>query len=153
VAHPRSAYILSFASASLCYVVALAVQIGPGGAGGHDVVFALEFAVVFWLVNGMAATLLLLMLPWYAAVRFPALVRTQSPPVRLLAFAIAGAITTFVLGCATSALSPKPLFVDDQTFVQACLIAAERQGWCFLLAGAVFGVTLWFVSDRPRHRV
>jgi len=66
-------------------------------------------------------------------------------------FPLVGAATTLVIGCGTSSLSPKPLFIEDQTFFEGFKIAVQRQGICLLLTGFVFGMTFWLVSERLRH--
>jgi hypothetical protein len=67
-------------------------------------------------------------------------------------FSLIGAATTLVIGSGTSSLSPKPLFIEDQTFLEGFIIAVQRQGICLLLTGFVFGVTFWLVSERRRSR-
>jgi hypothetical protein len=42
------------------------------------------------------------------------------------------------------------LVIEDQTFVEGAMIAAEREGLCMLLAGVFFGLTYWFLSGRRR---
>ena len=51
-------------------------------------------------------------------------------------------------GSAVSSISPKPLFIEDQTFMQGVLIAIERQGLCLALAGATLGLGYWFLAER-----
>ena len=62
-----------------------------------------------------------------------------------LYFAGIGALLTFVIGCATTSLSPKPLFIEDQAFFEGAIIAAEREGIILLLGGATFGFIYWFL--------
>lgn len=66
-------------------------------------------------------------------------------------FPLMGAAATFIVECATSSLAPKPLFIEDQTFLEGFMIAVQRQGVCLLLTGLMFGLTFWFVSERLRH--
>ena len=65
-----------------------------------------------------------------------------------LYFPVVGAVMVFVLGCTSASLAPKPLFVEDQTFLQGATIAAEREGIAFLLAGLAFGACYWFFGER-----
>lgn len=53
-----------------------------------------------------------------------------------------------LIGCAASSLSPKPLFIEDQTFLEGVLIALERQGFCLALAGTIIGIGYWFFAER-----
>ena len=66
-------------------------------------------------------------------------------------FSLIGAATILVIGSMISSLSPKPLFIEDQTFLEGFMIAIERQGICLLLTGFVFGLTFWLVSERLRY--
>jgi hypothetical protein len=63
------------------------------------------------------------------------------------------ALLSLAIGCATSSLSPKPLFIEDQTFLEGCMIAVQRQGAGLVLTGLVFGLTFWLVSERQRQSV
>ena len=65
-------------------------------------------------------------------------------------FSSVGAVLTLVLGCITSSLSPKPLFIEDQTFIEGVMMAAQRQGIPMLTAGAVFGIAYWLISERKK---
>ena len=66
-------------------------------------------------------------------------------------FAAATAVATFIVGCATSSLLPKPLFIEDQTFSEGFRIAVERQGLQLVITGLIGGVTYWFISERRRQ--
>jgi hypothetical protein len=141
-------YLASVVSASLFYVVWVVVSFGPNRPPGDvTVLFKIGFALFFWLLSGMAATFVLMAFPWYLAVRWQDRLRRFGP----MYFPLIGAVTTLVTGCATSSLSPKPLFVEDQTFIEGFMIAFQRQGICLLLTGLVFGLTFWLVSDRLRR--
>ena len=142
-AHRLIGYSASFLVASLFYVGWIAVQDRSSG-GNVTVLFQVGVAIFFWLFGGVAAALILLALPWSLAVAL----RRHSG---LTYFSILGAALATILGCATSSLAPKPLFVEDQTFLQGFTIALQRQGICLLLTGLVFGMTFWFVSERGRH--
>jgi hypothetical protein len=142
-------YVASVASASLFYgvwfVISLELDRTPGGHTG--LLFNIGFAFFFLLFGGVGAAFLLMAFPWYLSVRgYDRLQRFG-----LIYFSLMGAATTLVIGCGTSSLSPKPLFVDDQTFLQGFMIAMERQGICLLVTGLVFGLTFWLVSERLRY--
>jgi hypothetical protein len=139
-------YLASFLCASLFYIVWFAIESWTS-SGNVSLLFHIGIAVFFWLFEGMAAALVLMALPWYLAVVLYE--RLQSSG--LIYFALIGAATTTVIGCATASLAPKPLFIEDQTFLQGFMIAVERQGICMLLAGIVFGGTFWLVSERRRR--
>ena len=133
-------------AASLIYVAWIAFvvsDIGPqtsrAGFG-----FRLSFAIFFWVADGFAATLLLMVLPWILAVSIFRKLRWAPQ----LYFPGAGAFVLLVLACASSSLAPKPLFVDDQTFLQGAIMAAQRQGIAYLLAGLAFGACYWFFGER-----
>jgi hypothetical protein len=71
--------------------------------------------------------------------------------IKLPAFAYfpcASALLMVFAGSAVSSMSPKPLFIEDQTFMQGVLIAIERQGICLALAGAILGLGYWFLAER-----
>ena len=142
-------YLASVVSASLFYVVWVVVSFGPNRSSGGDVtvLFKIGFALFFWLFSGMAAAFVLMAFPWYMAVRWQDRLQRFGP----MYFPLIGAVTTLVIGCVTSSLSPKPLFVEDQTLIEGFMIAVQRQGICLLLTGLVFGLTFWLVSDRLRH--
>jgi hypothetical protein len=100
--------------------------------------------------------------PWYLSMRWYDRLQLSGliGPVRwydraqrfgMIFFSLFGAATTLVLGSAISSLSPKPLFVEDQTFLEGFMVAIERQGICLLLTGCVFGLTFWLVSERLRY--
>jgi hypothetical protein len=134
----------------LCAVLALLVYIAcdfifteldPVPA---SVMFNLGFAFVFSIVDGFAPALALMCLPWI-------LVVWGYRPLRRwgqVYFSVNGAVLAFVIGCAAASLAPKPLFIEDQTFLEGAKIAAERQGISFILAGATFGLSYWFFNER-----
>ncbi len=99
--------------------------------------------------GGMAAALVLIAGPWcLAVILFDRLQRFG-----LLYFCLIGAVFTLAMGSATSSLSPKPLFIEDQTFLEGCMIAVQRQGAGLVLTGLVFGLTFWLVSERQRQSI
>jgi hypothetical protein len=63
-------------------------------------------------------------------------------------FPAVGAFFLFALGCTTASTSARPFFMEDQTFLEGLVVAAERQGIGFLLAGIAFGASYWFFGER-----
>lgn len=106
--------------------------------------FRLSFALFFWLTDGFALTLFLMIAPWSLAVSAYRKLRWFGG----IYFPVLGAVIIFTFGCVTASISPKPFFVDDQTFLAGAVMAAERQGLCFLLAGIAFGASYWFFGER-----
>ena len=139
-------YIASFLVASLFYVGWFTVQNRKSGTD-VTVLFQIGVAIFFWLFGGVAVALFLLALPWSLAVVWQNRLKHSS----LWFYSLLGAAAMTVLGCAASSLAPKPLFIEDQTFLQGFTIALQRQGICLLLTGLSFGVTFWYVSERGRH--
>jgi hypothetical protein len=142
-------YLASVTSASLFYVVWFVVSVEQNRTPGGDVtvLFKIGIAVFFWLFGGMGAAFVLMAFPWYLTVVW----HDRLKRFGLIYFSLIGAATTIVIGCGTSSLSPKPLFIEDQTFLEGFTIAIQRQGICLLLTGLVFGLTFWLVSERLRH--
>jgi hypothetical protein len=141
-------YLASVVSASLFYVAWFVIEINrkPVPEGRVGVRFELGFAIFFLIFSGMGAAFVLMVPPWYATVRLYDRLKRFGPTY----FSLIGAVATLAIGCATASLSPKPLFIEDQTFLQGFMIAIERQGFCLLLTGAVFGLTFWLISERLR---
>jgi hypothetical protein len=137
-------YLASIASASLFYLVWFVVRMPDSDV---SIRFKIGLAFFFWLFEGMFAAFVLMAFPWYLAVLW----RDRVHRFGLIYFLLLGAATTLVVACGTSSLSPKPLFVEDQTFREGFIIAVQRQGVGFLLTGLVFGLTFWLVSERLRH--
>lgn len=140
-----AAYALGAAIASLVYIAWTAVDIPPPASLG----FRLGFALFFWLVDGFSLTLLLVGIPWILAVRL----YQGSWRAGWAYFAVIGAALTFAIGCAAASLSPKPLFIEDQTFFEGARIAAERQGVCITVAGILHGLTYWRLGEKGRSNV
>jgi hypothetical protein len=139
-------YLASVISASLFYVVWFVVQ--NRTPDKHvTALFDIGLAIFFWLFEGMGAAFLLMVFPWYLAV----IGHDRVQRFGLMYYPLMGAATTLVIGCGTSSLAPKPLFIEDQTFLEGFKIAVQRQGICLLLTGFVFGLTFWLVSERLRH--
>lgn len=108
--------------------------------------FQLGLALFFWLTAGFCATISVMALLWIAVVRAYAIVRLSGPAY----FGGFGAVLTLVLGCTVSSLTPKPFFIEDQTFLEGFLIVAQRQGVCLLLAGFILGLTYWSIGERRK---
>jgi hypothetical protein len=109
-----------------------------------SVFLGLSGLIVFLFIGGFALVFLPLMIPWIAAViAFPRAKLSGN-----VYFTVAGAILVFVTGCLVTSLMPKPLFIEDQTFYEAVLIAVKREGVCFALAGCIFGASYWFLCER-----
>ena len=142
-------YLASVTSASLFYVVWFVVSFEQNRTpDGHvTVLFKIGLALFFWFFEGMCAAFVLMAFPWYLAVVWHDRVQRFG----LMYFSLIGAAITIAVGCGTSSLSPKPLFIEDQTFLEGFMIAVQRQGICLLLTGFVFGLTFWLVSERRRH--
>jgi hypothetical protein len=133
-------------AASLIYVVwdALVFMRSEPQTPQVSMGFRFLFASFFWVAGGFAPTLLVMIVPWSVAVSAYRKLRWPGQ----LYFPGVGAFMVFVLGCTSASLAPKPLFVEDQTFLQGAAIAAERQGIAFLLAGLAFGACYWFFGER-----
>jgi Catalase len=65
-------------------------------------------------------------------------------------FPAVGGLLVFTLGCAAASISPKPLFIEDQTFLEGAVITAQRQGPCLLISGIAFGACYWWLERRIR---
>src|ERR1700722_1069224 len=98
--------------------------------------FRFLFASFWWLTEGFALTLLLMIVPWSIAVAAYVKFRRYGQ----FYFPAAGALIVFMLGCGTASISWKPLFIDDQTFLQSAEIGARRRGLGFILSVVFFGV-------------
>ncbi len=134
-----AAYLVSAGLASVVHVgwlVVVGFMIPPRTSLG--------LAVFVYFANGFFATLLLLVLPWAIAVWASRRLRW---PLRVL-FPVFGALFVLVIGCAASSISFRPLWIEDQTFLQGALIAAERQGFALLISGGILGASYWFLSER-----
>ena len=143
--HPVIGYARSAAVASVFYILWLAGTLSLASPGEPpSLASALGFAAFLYIVGGFGPALGLMIVPWVLAVRGYRLARLPG----WLYYTAVGAVGLVALGCAASSLAPKPLFVDDQTFLEGVVIAAERQGVCLALAGMLFGLTYWFSSGR-----
>jgi hypothetical protein len=140
-------YVGSVACASIFYMLWFMGEVSRRPDGHVSVLFDLGFALFFWLFGGMAAAFVLMAPPWYLAMLWHGRTRRFGR----IYFPLVGAAITLVLGSGTSSLSPKPLFIEDQTFLEGFKIAVQRQGICLLLTGFVFGLTYWLISERLRN--
>jgi hypothetical protein len=149
VVGPISAYLISTIVASLLYVVwfLFFLMRQPERPG---LIFSVGFALFFGLTGGFGFALVLMSLFWVAVVSGYARLRSWGP----LYFVGIGALLMFGIGCATSSLSWKPFFIEDQTFFEGVIIAAQRQGIILLLGGATFGFLYWFLrySDALKKK-
>jgi len=141
-------YALSAILASLIYVVWLSVSIAFGGVGTTrpGLLFGFGFAFVFWFVGGFSLALLLMIVPWAIVV----LAHLKTRWDGRIYFPGVAAVLLFSLGCTTAAISPKPFWIEDQTFLEAAVIAAQRQGLCLLFSGLAFGACYWWLERRIR---
>ena len=110
----------------------------------YSVGLRLGVASFFWLAGGFAPTLLAIIVPWFLAVSVYQKLRWSGR----IYFPVVGAFMVFVLGCAIASLMPKPLFIEDQTFLEGAVVVAQREGICLLLAGIAFGASYWFFGER-----
>lgn len=142
-------YLASVVSASLFYLVwtVISIELMYKASDGHiDIQFDIGLAIIFMLLS-VGPAFVLMAFPWYLSVRWYDRLRRYG----LTYFSLIGAATILVIGSMISSLSPKPLFIEDQTFLEGFMIAIERQGICLLLTGFVFGLTFWLVSERLRY--
>jgi hypothetical protein len=134
------AYLVSVLAAWLVYFSCIAVMIpGPGSISAR-----LLAALVFSLVGGFSAALVLIALPWTFAV-WTLLKFRKSGPAFL---ACIGALLMVFLGCTSSSLAWKPLFIEDQTFLEGVLVALKRQGVILAFSGATVGFVYWLLAER-----
>ena len=142
-------YLLSAIAASLIYVCWLFTEITSARANVARSVFDLGLSLVIWLTGGFSAALVLMVFPWIIAVSAYRRLRWSSR----IYFPVVGAVLVFVIGCATTSVSPKPLWIEDQTFFEGARIAALRQGASFFVSGVVFGAVYWFLCERGQERL
>lgn len=139
-------YSASIASASLFYVAWFVIELSRMPDGHTSVLFKIGLAFFFLLLT-VGPAFVLMAFPWYLSARWYG----QLQRFGLIYFSLIGAAAILVIGCVASSLSPKPLFIEDQTFLEGFMVAIERQGICLLLTGFVFGLTFWLVSERLRY--
>lgn len=143
-------WVVSAIVASVTYVVWSAVSLTFVGLGTThvDLMFGLGLAIFFLFAGGFAVALILMIIPWAIAVWAHFKTRWDDR----IYFPGVGALLVFVLGCASASISPKPLFIEDQTSPEGALIAAQRQGLCFLICGIVFGACYCGMERRTRAK-
>lgn len=138
-------YIVGAIFASLFYIAWIFCALLWSSREAHQQFITIFSAsILFFLIGGFGLVFLPLILPWTVVV-------SAFPKARcsgMIYFTLVGAILLFVIGCLISSLMPKPLFIEDQTFFEAVIIAVEREGICFALAGSMFGASYWFLCDR-----
>jgi len=141
-------YAVSAILASLIYFVWLTVSTTFGGVGTTHpgLIFGFGFALFFLFVGGFAPALLLMIVPWAIAVWAHLKTRWDGR----IYFPGVGALLVFTLGCTTASISPKPFWIEDQTFLEGAVIAAQRQGVCLLLSGIAFGACYWWIERQIR---
>lgn len=139
-------YIVGGIVASLIYIGWLLVETVGHPPGGADTGLGLgaAFSVFFWLTGGFAAMLVILIFPWGLAVWAHRKLRWPGG----IYFPVIGALLVFVAACVMTSISPKPVWMEDQTFFQGAMIAAVRQGLSFVVSGIAFGASYWLVSER-----
>ena len=137
-------YLVSAIVASLVYIAWFLVDLTRMRPHVTGIAFDLSFSVFFWLTGGYAVTLVILMFPWAFAVWAHRRLRLSGE----IYFPAVGACFIILIGCAMASISPKPLWIEDQTFLEGALIAAARQGLSFLFSGIAFGASYWFGTER-----
>jgi hypothetical protein len=99
---------------------------------------------LFFSIFGFGPALILISLLWTVVVKIFRRLHWSGP----IYFVVVGAFLTLAIGSGVSSLSPKPLFVEDQTFIEGIVIAIERQGISLFFAGIILGFTYWFLGER-----
>jgi hypothetical protein len=134
------AYLISAVVGWIVYFSCIAARI-PGPGSNSDRHLA---ALIFSLVGGFAVALVLTTLAWIFVVWIH-LKSRRTGPAYLVGF---GALIMILNGCIASSLSWKPLFIEDQTFLEGVLIALKRQGAILAVAGASLGFVYWLLAER-----
>ena len=101
-------------------------------------------ALILCVFGGFSAAVVLMAPPWALIVWISGKMKS----LRAVYFAGSGAVSMILVGCAASAASPKPLFIDDQTFWESFLITLERQGVCLAISGMIIGFGYWLLAER-----
>lgn len=147
------AYCVSAILASIIYLVWMTVWMGANSARDPEIGHVgwgsvLAVMCLYWLVGGFALALVLMAAPWVVAVWFQIGTLWDSR----IFFPAVGAFLLFTVGCTASSISWKPPSIDDQTFFQGALIAAERQGLCLAVCGVAFGASYALYERRIERR-
>jgi len=137
-------YFVGALAASLIYIGWLLIGMTRLHGAAAEFGFNLGFSLLLWMTDGFGLTLVFVAVPWILAVWVCRILRWPGG----VYFPLVGAISIFVIGCIMASVSPKPLWIEDQTFLQGAAIAAARQGLSFLVSGFVFGFAYWLISER-----
>jgi len=113
----------------------------PGMYADSSIVFELTPVV---LVGTILATAVWMFVPWILVLGISCQMRWSGPRF----FMASGSGCGLLVGCIASFLMPKALFIEDQTFLQALIIFAERLGPMVFVSGLVGGWTYWSVAER-----
>lgn len=133
-------YAISMAVAWLVYIGGIAAEIpGPGSVAQR-----LLAASIFSLIGGFAAALALMAPSWILSMWIYLRFRLSGP----VFFIVTATILMVILGCISSSLSWKPLFIEDQTFLEGFVIALKRQGMILAAAGAAAGLGYWHLAEK-----
>ena len=135
-----AAYALTSILASAFYVGWIVADVG--GPGSFKT--RLTAAILVYLFGGFAAALVLMIVPWAVVVS----ISRRAQPFGAVYCACSGAFLMILIGCVASSLSPKPLFVVEQSFLDGILITLKRAGACLALSGMIFGFGYWFIAER-----
>jgi hypothetical protein len=143
---------MRIAAYALCSIVGSVFYIGwivveAGGPGSFQT--RLMAALILYVFGGFAAALVLMTLPWAGVVWMYRRAQPNGAPL----FALSGSLLMVLVGCVASSVSPKPLFVENQSFWQGVLITLERQGACLALTGMIIGFGYWFLVERKKKRL
>jgi hypothetical protein len=139
-------YLAGTAAATLIYVIwdTCVTHLSVAPPGRPSIIFEIGLGIFFAIFAGFGAAMLLIAPLWFMVT----LSRKLAARFEGLYFSAMGAALTFLAACAMSSLAPKPLFIEDQTFLGGFRIAVERQSVVFLVSGAVFGCVYWLVTER-----
>jgi len=142
------AYLAAVAASSCVFAAELTLSelhLGhyPSKFGGVDLLFLLQ-ANALLLAATIFATSVLMFAPWLAVICIGCKMRWSGPRF----FAASGSTSAVTVGCAASFLMPKPLFIEDRTFLKELIIFAERLGPMLFVAGLIGGLTYWLVAER-----
>ena len=139
-------YFAAVIAATLSYLVWIAAEdllINPKQQVNLLSILLIVMIVELFSILAVAVSMLV---PWGLAIWGS----TQHSRPGGVHFALAGASAAFILGCVASSLSPKPLFVEDQSFARGLEIAAQREGLGLFFSGLFGGLIYWSVSERRR---
>ena len=138
-------YAVMAIAACAFYVCWTTIQSSLSSPGG----WRISFVVALVLCLSVAAALIPMTMLWIGV----AWMYRKMQISGAVYFTCAGAILMVLLGCTAFSLSPKPLFIEDQTFFEGLLIALERQGVCLTLDGALMGFGYWLIAEKRHSRL